>query len=334
MKQIFETRSHSWADAGLARQVSRRAIRRARIQVLISGPLLAAILVLYSQRHDFAGAALPIRIVTVIALLMLGWALTRDLGRILGPTLFRRMDPATAGTVGFLIRLLGVLVITAAALRIAGVGSRELAVGGAFTAIIAGLAAQQSLGNLFAGLVLLSARPFRVGDRVKLLGSGIDIEGVVSSLGLLYTTFDRGENTTMVPNSSVLNVSVTPLREPEGIDMRARLPVGTTPGEVEALLREHVQTPLRGRPTWRSRSSTATSSSCASRPRPGTHRMARTWPARCWRSCPGRSRAARPTASAAVPRPTRCPWAPGAASASRAGRRPGRGRSSRRPSEQ
>jgi small conductance mechanosensitive channel len=249
MKQMFETRSHTWRDAGLARQVSRRALRRARIQLLLFAPLLIGVLVLYSQRNRLAVADTPVRIVTVVAMLMLGWAIIRDLGRLMGPALFRRMDPATAGTVGFLIRLVGVMIVTYAALRIAGLGARELAVGGAFTAIIAGLAAQQTLGNLFAGLVLLSARPFRVGDRVRLLGAGISIEGVVSSLGLLYTTFDDGDNTTMVPNSSVLNVAVTPLREPEGVDMRARLPADVTPRKIEDLLREHVETPLRGRPT-------------------------------------------------------------------------------------
>jgi small conductance mechanosensitive channel len=247
-KQLFETRSHSWVDAGLARQLSRSAVRRARIQIVLFAPLLAGVLFLYSERKNLSGADTPIRIVTVIALLMLGYALIRDLGRLLGPSLFRRMDPATAGTVGFLIRLFGVVIITGVALRIAGVGASELAVGGAFTAIIAGLAAQQTLGNLFAGLVLLSARPFRVGDRVKLLGSGIDIEGVVSSLGLLYTTFDAGENTTMVPNSSVLNVAVTPLREPEAVDLRARLPNDVTPGQIEQIIRDQVETPLRGRP--------------------------------------------------------------------------------------
>jgi len=249
-RQLFETRSHTWVDAGLARQVaSREKLRAARLRLLIAAPLLAAVLVLYVQRDRVAVANLAIRSVTVVALLMLGVAITRDLGRLLGPMLFRRMDPPTAGTVGFLIRLVGITIILAVALSIAGLNTGQLAVGGAFTAIIAGLAAQQTLGNLFAGLVLLSARPFRVGDRVKLLGSGIDVEGVVSSLGLLYTTFDSGENSTMVPNSSVLNVSVTPLREPEGVDMRARVSADTTPGQLEALLRDNVETPLRGRPS-------------------------------------------------------------------------------------
>lgn len=249
MKQMFETRSHTWRDAGLARQLSRGAVRRARIQVLVFGALLGGILFVYSNRKSLVGLDIPVRVVTVVALLMLGWAIARDLGRLIGPSLFRRMDPATAGTVGFLVRLIGILLVTLVALRIAGLKPQTLAVGGAFTAIIAGLAAQQTLGNLFAGLVLLSARPFRVGDRVKLLGSGIEVEGVVSSLGLLYTTFDEGENSTMVPNSSVLNVSVTPLREPAGVNMRARVPADITPSEIEARLRDGIDVPLRGRPT-------------------------------------------------------------------------------------
>ena len=52
----------------------------------------------------------PIRVVTVIALMILGWAVARDIGRGLGPALFRRLDPATAGTVGFVIRLTTVVL--------------------------------------------------------------------------------------------------------------------------------------------------------------------------------------------------------------------------------
>jgi small conductance mechanosensitive channel len=40
----------------------------------------------------------------------------------------------------------------------------------AVTAIVVGLAAQQTFGNLFAGIVLLSARPFRIGERIRLQG--------------------------------------------------------------------------------------------------------------------------------------------------------------------
>jgi small-conductance mechanosensitive channel len=156
------------------------------------------------------------------------------------------MDPSTAGTVGFLIRLTTMVVALLVALRIAGLNPRELAVGGAATAVLIGLAAQQTIGNLFAGTVLLSARPFRVGDRVRMQGGPLagTIEGVVSSLGLLYTVLADGEDEIMVPNSVVLNSAIVPLREPDAVDLRARLRPGVTPADIQRLLDERVETPL------------------------------------------------------------------------------------------
>jgi small conductance mechanosensitive channel len=252
VRRLFNTRSHSWREAGLARQLSRRAVRRARIQAIVMVPVLVGILVVYGYRDDVFGPdyETPVQIATTVVLIVLGWQIARDVGRALGPTLFRRLDPGTAGTVGFLIRLVFVGLAIIVALRVAGLDPRTLAVGGAFTAVIVGLAAQQTLGNLIAGMVLLSARPFRVGERVRLQGGGIagQIEGIVSSLGLLYTTFAQGDDHVMIPNSVVLNVAIVPLREPDGVDLRARLAAGVTPLEVQQLLDESIETPMRDRP--------------------------------------------------------------------------------------
>jgi small conductance mechanosensitive channel len=252
VKQLFETHSHSWREVGLARQLSRRAVRRARIQLAVLGPLLLGVLLLYSYRDEIFGDAwdTPVRLATALALIVLGWQVARDVGRSFGPVLFRRMDPGTAGTVGFLIRLGFMLLAVLVALRVAGLDPRTLAVGGAFTAVIIGLAAQQTLGNLIAGMVLLSARPFRVGERVRLQGGPLagNLEGVVSSLGLLYTTLAQGDDSIMVPNSVVLNIAIVPLREPEGVDLRARLRPGVTPLDVQKILEETIATPVRDRP--------------------------------------------------------------------------------------
>ncbi|MEA2250937.1 MAG: small conductance mechanosensitive channel [Solirubrobacteraceae bacterium] len=252
MKRLLDTRSHSWREAGLARQLSRRAVKRARLELAVLLPLLVGVLTVYAYREKLFGPAYdtPVRIGTVLALIMLGWQFARDVGRSVGPTLFRRLDPATAGTFGFLIRLVFVCAAVIVALRVAGLDPRTLAVGGAFTAVIVGLAAQQTLGNLIAGTVLLSARPFRVGERVRLQGGPLagQVEGVVSSLGLLYTTFSQGDDQVMVPNSVVLNVAIVPLREPDGVDLRARLPSEIAPLEVQERLEAAVETPLRDRP--------------------------------------------------------------------------------------
>lgn len=252
LERMLQTRSHAWEEVGLARQLGGRAARRARRQAFVLLPLLAGVLALYSYRTDLFGRAwdTPVRLFTVLALVILGWAFARDVGRAIAPELFRRMDPGTAGTVGFLLRLLTILVFTVAALRVAGIRPETLAVGGAFTAVVVGLAAQQTLGNLIAGTVLLSARPFRVGERVRLQAGGIagQVEGVVSSLGLLYTTLARGEDRIMVPNSVVLSAAVVPLREPASVDLRARLRRDVKPSVLQAILQEAIDVPLRGRP--------------------------------------------------------------------------------------
>src|SRR3954454_402078 len=251
MRRVFETRSHAWADAGLARQLSRAAVKRARIETILLVPIIIGIFVAYAHRRElFPGWGTQVKFVTVVALLAVGWAFARSIGRLLGPALFRRLDPATAGTVGFLIRLVTIIAALLVALRIAGLRPRELAVGGAFTAGIIGLAAQQTLGNLFAGMVLLSARPFKVGDRVRFQAGALagNVEGTVSSLGLLYTVLSDGEDEIMSPNNVGLNVAVVPLREPDAVDLRARLRPGGTPADVQHLLVERLETELLEQP--------------------------------------------------------------------------------------
>ncbi len=81
-----------------------------------------------------------------VALVILGWAFARDLGRALGPVLRRRVDPGTAATVSFLIQLFTLGLAILVALRIGGVRLTTLAVGGGITAVIVGLAAQQTFG--------------------------------------------------------------------------------------------------------------------------------------------------------------------------------------------
>jgi small-conductance mechanosensitive channel len=152
--------------------------------------------------------------------------------------------------VGFLIRLTTVVGALFVALAVAGIQTRTLALGGAFTAVIFGLAAQQTLGNLIAGMVLLSARAFRVGERIRLQAGALagTIEGVVSTLGLLYTTLARGEDRIMIPNSVVLAAAVLPLREPDSVDVVVRLGMGIRPSQVQALLDDGISTPTRSAP--------------------------------------------------------------------------------------
>jgi small conductance mechanosensitive channel len=233
----------------LTLQTAQRA-RRAKRELIVLIPLLALTVFAYVQRDELFGVDTPVRVAAAIVMVVLGWALARDIGRFTAPALFRRMDPATAGTIGFLIRLVFIVLAALLGLRVAGLRPETLAVGGAITAVVFGLAAQQTLGNLIAGLVLISARPFKVGDRVRLQAGGLagQIEGVVASLGLLYTTFAQGRDSIMVPNNVVLSAAVVPLREPASVDLRARLRPDVKPSDLQALLQDNVTTPVRTEP--------------------------------------------------------------------------------------
>jgi small conductance mechanosensitive channel len=267
LDRMFETRSDAWEKVGLSFEVNQKEVKRAQRQAIFFLIAIVAVDVavnlLVSRTRTcpdrgardctllgnwhVVGLVTPVKIVGGILVLLLGWGLARAIGRFVGPTFLRRMDPATAGTFGFLIRLLTVGISLIVGLSVAGASFQSLAVGGAFTAVVLGLAAQQTLGGVIAGMVLLSARPFRVGQRIRLQAGAIggQLDGTVSSLGLLYTTLLRGAEQVMIPNTQVLAAVVVPLKEPDGVDVKVRLSSGVRPSHVQAILDQEVSTPTR-----------------------------------------------------------------------------------------
>jgi len=251
-RELFETRSHSWQEVGLGHELEPHSPGRALGGLLAALIVLAAVLVVYYRRHDLLpGYGSWVRAATVVILIIVGSAGSHWLVRWISPRLFRRVDPATAGTLGFLIRLFAMAAVVVLALRIAGVTAATLAVGGAFTAIVLGLAAQQTLGSLFAGIVLQSTRPFRVGERVRLVGGALagSLEGTVSSLGLFYATLVQGADRLQVPNSVLISLVVVPLREPPKVDLKARFSHEASPRRIEEQLLAAVRVPTRYPPS-------------------------------------------------------------------------------------
>jgi small-conductance mechanosensitive channel len=117
---------------------------------------------------------------------------------------------AHAGVVRYVLVLVGVFAILVIALLIGGVPISQLLVSGAVVGVLLGIAAQQSLANLFAGLVLLFARPFRVGDHVRFRAGVISgqIEGIVIDVSLTYVRLETDEGNVLIPNSQALAAAV------------------------------------------------------------------------------------------------------------------------------
>jgi small-conductance mechanosensitive channel len=227
-----------------------QAAKAARKQLFFLTPIVGVIVGVYIYRTQLFGsrADTAVSIAAAALLFMFGWIIARNLGRLLQPYFARQLDPVQAGVGGFLVRLGAVALIALISLRIAGVQLGALAVGATFTAVILGLAAQQTFGNVLAGIVLVSARPFQVGDRVRFAGFGMDVEGTVRAHGLLYVTLTDGDDLVMVPNNTALTMSVRPLREPAAVDMQAHLDPSVDPRDVQDRLVDGISIPLKAEP--------------------------------------------------------------------------------------
>lgn len=118
---------------------------------------------------------------------------------------------AHAAVVRYVIVLIGAIVAIGVTLGLLKVPVGQLLVGGAFATIIVTIAGQQSLSNIFAGLVLLLSRPFQVGDAIMLRSGALggQLEGVVTEIGITYLRLDTGSELMSLPNSQVLAAAVS-----------------------------------------------------------------------------------------------------------------------------
>src|SRR6201996_634686 len=123
------------------------------------------------------------------------------------------MGAGHAAVVRYALVLIGAITTLVVTLVLFGVPVGQLLLGGALTSVFVGIAAQQALSNVFAGLVLLLARPFKVGDSIRLRAGAIsgEVGGTVSEIGITYLKLATPDGVLFVPNSQVLNAVVGPL---------------------------------------------------------------------------------------------------------------------------
>lgn len=124
-----------------------------------------------------------------------------------------RIGSAHAAVIRYTLLLVGIVVNLVITLSLFRIPVGQLVVGTALTSVLIGIAAQQSLSNVFAGMVLLLSRPFRVGDPIQLRTGALGgpLQGVVTEIGITYIRLDTGDSVMNVPNSQVLAAAVGPI---------------------------------------------------------------------------------------------------------------------------
>ena len=81
-----------------------------------------------------------------------------------------------------------------------------LLAGSGIIALAVSLSAQESLSNVVSGLFISLFRPFNVGDRIKLVSSGV--VGYVESISLRHTVIRTMTNTRVTVPNSILNKEI------------------------------------------------------------------------------------------------------------------------------
>lgn len=131
---------------------------------------------------------------------LIDWALQR---RPLHPEavtryrVFRRTISAIILAVGLFSALLAIPEVRA----VAG----GLLASSALLGVVLGFAAQRTLGNFVAGILIALAQPVRIGDRVEYEGT----PGVVEEIGLTYTFIRTGDRRRLVvPNEKLASDTI------------------------------------------------------------------------------------------------------------------------------
>ena len=147
-------------------------------------------------------------VIGAILILIVGWSISRLLGRWVRSLLSRthRVDPTVVGFFSVFVRYAVLVVVVIMVLGQFGVQTASIitALGAAGLAI--GLALQGTLQNIAAGIMLLVLRPFRVGEYIDADG----VSGTIQEIGLFATELKTLDGLyRMAPNSQLWNVPVT-----------------------------------------------------------------------------------------------------------------------------
>ena len=128
-----------------------------------------------------------------------------------------RVGTAHAAVARYTVLIVGAFTTLVITLDLFGVPVTQLVLGGALTTVFVGIAAQQALGNVFAGLVLQFARPFRAGDAIRLRAGALGgtLDGTVVDIGITYVRLQAAGGVMAIPNSQVLNAVIGPIPSAE-----------------------------------------------------------------------------------------------------------------------
>jgi small-conductance mechanosensitive channel len=205
----------------------------------IAGVLALAALIAGSEFGSLAKSATfhqnLIAWVSAGVLMVSGVVGTARLSAALSHLVASRSLPAAGGGVRILSTGVGYLLVVFSVLDLLAVHIDQLLVGAGLAGVVLGIAAQQSLGNVFAGLVLILARPFGIGDHIRVRSGALGgiFDAWVNEMALTYVTLNTDDGVLKVPNAAMLAAGIyqlpLPASEPPASEPPASEPPASEP---------------------------------------------------------------------------------------------------------
>jgi small-conductance mechanosensitive channel len=178
----------------------------------IAAVLAAAALVVGSDYGKVHGPSVHKHVIAWVAAAVLvatGTVAVRRVAAALDSLVTQRAIPAAGAAVRLIASGIGYVLLIFCVFAVIGVSVQRLLIGAGLAGVILGIAAQQSLGNVFASIVLLVARPFGVGDHIRIRSGTLGVIDVyVQGIGLTYVTVRTDDGELKIPNSVMLAAGI------------------------------------------------------------------------------------------------------------------------------
>ncbi len=160
----------------------------------------------YLESQTFLGVTLS-TLIWLVAIVVVAIILERVTTRYLRKFAKRaRLEPNVANRLILTFRLLVLIGALTALVRAGGLPTDWIVAFSAVGGAAVGFASTKTIGNFIAGLYLFAARPFRVGDYVR-VGT---VEGIVEEMTINYTRIlTIGNNIVSISNLQILDRDIT-----------------------------------------------------------------------------------------------------------------------------
>jgi small conductance mechanosensitive channel len=176
------------------------------------------------------------RLLAALLILILGLMVSGWVSRWLAATLGRReLEPPIRALLTRVVWAACVLLFVIMALQNLGVELLPLIAGLSIAGAGVALAMQGVLSNVVAGLSIIFAKPFRVGDYIAIAG----VEGVVDTIGLFSTTLAHTDRSmVVVPNRKIVGEILHNYGRLRQLDVEVSACYGTDLAGLVAVIRE------------------------------------------------------------------------------------------------